>query len=694
MTQFIDLSGLGIISEENWAWVIRPIGIGPLLVGTPELNLTIFTPSIVSQETFGYHSVGNITLNSSIADANNTFGIPNISNTSSVPLISSQIYSQLPSFVREDHPHFINFMEAYYEWMENYRNVQFDIARLKTYQDVETSIDIFTEQFFKEFLTNIPRGIVADKENVLKNIREFYRAKGTEKSYKFFFRILFNIDVDFYYPRIDMLRVSDGKWIQPITLRIRSTVGNPFDLVGRRIRGLNNNASAFVEQVQFVQEGFLTVYELFLNRSSISGLFEGDEVIKAADVDIEGVIYPIVDSIKVVSGGEGYSTGDPILIGGPGVGATAVVQSVGSLGAIKKVKMTAFGAGYTSAPLVTAPGGTVVASLEAVIGAQTKYPGFFLNEDGQISASKYIQDGKYYQQFSYVVFVNESIEKYRDALKRMIHPAGLEMFGGFRSQELIDAGVNLSSRYGQVGTSMLRIHDHFKFVWVVFDINNQPLNVFDNEQLAIQWLKELGTLPYTEYLSTDYVVLDVNLKVLAVFASQIEAQDWLNDHESEYPGTLFHIKERIDTRFNSQYLQRRDSRQVNPFYFDPIDARIKSQQTELILIHDLYEGINQAKLGPSYRSIERDKFTYRPFEKTDITGELNGVNAGYWGIQGVFISQFANYQIKDFKDITVKEMTEKPWTKINIMPEPIVRNSDGTSINSLEKFGIAEISHT
>jgi hypothetical protein len=274
----------------------------------------------------------------------------------------------------------------------------------------------------------------------------------------------------------------------------------------------------------------------------------------------------------------------------------------------------------------------------------------------------------------------------------MIHPAGLKLFGGFRSQELLPAKIQLPERYGQKCSTVIRIHDHFKFIWVVFNINNQPLNIFNDEQNAIIWLKERGDLPFTEFFSTDFVVLDSLLKVVGVFNSSIDAQDWIDNFSAQSLGDTFHIQERTDSRFNSVYLQRRDTRDVNPFYFDPIDARIRSQRGELALIHNVVECVNSAKLGPSYRSIERDKFTYRPFENPDITSQMFGTNAGYWGIHNLLITQFANYQIKDFKDITVKEITERPWTKINIMPESVLKNSDGTSIKSLENFGTADIS--
>ena len=44
-------------------------------------------------------------------------------------------------------------------------------------------------------------------------------------------------------------------------------------------------------------------------------------------------------------------------------------------------------------------------------------------------SSKKIQDSLYYQDYSYVVKVSESINKWRDALKRAVHPSGFYVTG-------------------------------------------------------------------------------------------------------------------------------------------------------------------------------------------------------------------------------------------------------------------------
>ena len=51
--------------------------------------------------------------------------------------------------------------------------------------------------------------------------------------------------------------------------------------------------------------------------------------------------------------------------------------------------------------------------------------GEFINDDGKLSESTMkIQDSLYYQDFSYVIKVGQSINVWRDAFKKTMHTAG------------------------------------------------------------------------------------------------------------------------------------------------------------------------------------------------------------------------------------------------------------------------------
>ena len=143
--------------------------------------------------------------------------------------ISLLINKQVPGFIRDDYPKFISFLEAYYEFLENEQftgstsqknDIQNKINVLKNISDVDVSLDDFEDQFFKTFLPYIPKNTSANKDLIIKNILPLYLEKGSEKSFKLLFRMLFDADVELNYPRDNILRASDGRWVVENVLRI------------------------------------------------------------------------------------------------------------------------------------------------------------------------------------------------------------------------------------------------------------------------------------------------------------------------------------------------------------------------------------------------------------------------------------------------------------------------------------------
>jgi hypothetical protein len=129
-------------------------------------------------------------------------------------LTSLLIPSQLPEHIRDDpsYANFVTFIQAYYEWMEQDGNVTDRSKNLLNYTDIDSSIDDFLNYFYNDFLSYFPENILADKNQVVKLAKELYKSKGTQASYQLLFRILYNLDVDFFYTKDAVLKASDGKW--------------------------------------------------------------------------------------------------------------------------------------------------------------------------------------------------------------------------------------------------------------------------------------------------------------------------------------------------------------------------------------------------------------------------------------------------------------------------------------------------
>ena len=80
---------------------------------------------------------------------------------------------------------------------------------------------------------------------------------------------------------------------------------------------------------------------------------------------------------------------------------------------------------------VSTPGasGTIVQidtpTITPAVGTIATTTGEFLGERGKVSSDVMrVQDSFYYQDYSYVVKVGESINTWRNAIKRTVHPAG------------------------------------------------------------------------------------------------------------------------------------------------------------------------------------------------------------------------------------------------------------------------------
>ena len=369
--------------------------------------------------------------------------------------VSSIISEYLPEFVTSNHQTFVSFIEAYYEWMEHIENPLGTSITFMDDLDIDRTLDSFVEYFKNNYLYSFPKKFAevstnsVDEKTVLKNVKDFYKSKGTEKAYKFLFRILHDSDVSFYYPKKDILRVSDGKWIEKKSIKITSNNGTSnFDMKNKRIEQIDStlggsvSAYANVDNVYQYQIQQYSVTELFL--VDINGTFtQGSKVKCTLDdgTDLEENIYTIPSDIVISGGGAGYRSLDVINIDESsseyvgGVGAKGKVTKVDANGIIQNAQIDEFGVDYrnsegkTTLPIVFKSASGSGATGYVKIDALCTYPGYYANNDGKVSSNKKLRDNDLYQEYSYVLKAEVSLDSYRNQIKKLAHPAGTKMFG-------------------------------------------------------------------------------------------------------------------------------------------------------------------------------------------------------------------------------------------------------------------------
>lgn len=160
-----------------------------------------------------------------------------------LPETSFLVEKQLPGFISEEYPQFVNFLKAYYKFFElqkyfltadstlltaddtfgidqKYLFYYLNRKKIKNITDVDSLTTRFENNFFNVYANLLPRNPEVDKRFLLKNIVPLYLSKGSEKSFKYLFRLLFDEEVDVKYLRDSILRTSSGKWVKNSALNV------------------------------------------------------------------------------------------------------------------------------------------------------------------------------------------------------------------------------------------------------------------------------------------------------------------------------------------------------------------------------------------------------------------------------------------------------------------------------------------
>jgi len=434
------------------------------------------------------------------------------------PKISSVLPSQVPEFVREDYGTFIDFIKAYYEFLDQNYDSQFTSLR-----DLDTTLDSFIQYFKNELAHNIPYTVVNERF-LLSKIKDQYLAKGSEASFKLLFKILFNKEVVVDYPSKQILRASDGKWNQDVSVFVYVNAGTPEDVVGKivdvvtatKILRIQVDKRQYVEiEVENAVEISEDIYELFIDRRFFGNITIGDKL-RYSNI-FDATVLATTSKVEIQRAGKKFKVGELYEVrNGQGVGSVLKVTRVNETGGIESLEFVKYGIGYTtdftstllpyggvSATSAGATGlvisgsspntaiafaetlngffeqgtinttnynvtsywdGTYVgetvreffvdnkytildadepAVIKITLNSLAKYPGYYTTNDGFLDDAIFIQDSRYYQAFAYVLKIDERLDTYRSAVKTLLHPAGMALFGEFDIRNDFDTSTTL-----------------------------------------------------------------------------------------------------------------------------------------------------------------------------------------------------------------------------------------------------------
>lgn len=146
--------------------------------------------------------------------------------------IAAQTLNTLPSFVLDTFPDFRKFLAAYLAWSESVGNPSHLIGLIRSARDLDTSPAEFMALLQKEYAPSLSaeRTSFGDTgkslnyskfdASFLKNIRQFYLAKGTPGSFIWLFNTLYNLQTSIQSAGQNVLRPSSAEWSSPFIMYV------------------------------------------------------------------------------------------------------------------------------------------------------------------------------------------------------------------------------------------------------------------------------------------------------------------------------------------------------------------------------------------------------------------------------------------------------------------------------------------
>ena len=330
-------------------------------------------------------------------------------------ILSPLIRSQLPEhmvfdfdkFEGMDYSKFVSLIEHYYKWLEkeyeptvnyfqtvlidelkstkimdaepNTGSVYSQLLKLQQYRDIDSTSYSLLKMFDAEYASSMPANLKTDRSKLIKNIRDFYQSKGSEKSFEFLFRVLFDSTIAIEYPRDNVLIASGGVWNVPHSVKIfaplpgdpnSTTLEDISGMGGYILKGLTSNATTIVKSSKIITRSDRSYVELFIDMSELKGEFVGEESIAFVKEDgsfvtlesgsdlLTGTIISGIQSVDITDAGYGFYetqeipifdslTDDRILKNNPrGKEASVVVDKLGK-GSIEGLNILSGGSGYS-----------------------------------------------------------------------------------------------------------------------------------------------------------------------------------------------------------------------------------------------------------------------------------------------------------------------------------------------------------
>jgi len=241
--------------------------------------------------------------------------------------ISNFISDQFPEIYQSEAKPFVAFVTEYFKFLES-NNQTINVNRLLLQnRDIDNTVDSFLIHFKNTYLQNLPLNTKVDTKFLVKHIKDLYTSKGSSRSFKLLFRLLFDEEIQVKYPSESLFKASESDYYKPQYIETSYT-DKVLTFQGKEIVGSSSNSKAFVESIstRLIKGKEIIVLTL----SNVRGLFLLNELVTSdGDATDCPVITGSLTSIDLTNGGQDFNIGDTFdVVSSEGKGGRARVTAI------------------------------------------------------------------------------------------------------------------------------------------------------------------------------------------------------------------------------------------------------------------------------------------------------------------------------------------------------------------------------
>jgi len=227
--------------------------------------------------------------------------------------IAPLVKNQFPDFYREEGDNFLQFISAYYEWMDEQGPIKKSRNLIET-SDIDSVSEEYIDFFFSKYMNGLPKDILSNKSLLEKHILDVYRSKGSIEGLKLLFRLLYNIEIQVFIPQDDVLTLSGGNWVRKEYVEVEEReLNHTYD--NQLVRGTTSGARAYVSSIATINNdyGFAHIFYLtdIMTGPSGSSFIPGEYLMyDGLDIRQATLIRGSVVGAVVVDSDEDHNSGD------------------------------------------------------------------------------------------------------------------------------------------------------------------------------------------------------------------------------------------------------------------------------------------------------------------------------------------------------------------------------------------------